>query len=283
MLLYYDRLMKRQYTYKTNERADYSDINCHSWKGSVVHEHAHRDYYEIIITTGGESDNTVGDEMFTQRSGDVLMIRPDAYHKMNCKKEGAHYNIAVRTPCFERLLSGKPPIKELLKSREYITVTLTDAARAYVYECIEKIGEANLTAYSYNLAETVLAVIFSSVMDSAVPEDNSREAAAYYCRDAIRKIENGSLSDKNASEMYRSYPVSHSAFISEFKRMTGKNPSDYLKESKLYRAKNLLLTTSSSVLDVSYEVGYDSVSHFIKCFKKKYGVTPHKYRNENKR
>ena len=274
--------MKRQYTYKENERADYSDINCHAWKGSAVREHAHRDYYEIIIATGGELENTVGSEVFIQRSGDVLMIRPDAYHKMFARDGGSHYNIAVRSPCFERIISGKPPIKELFEKREYITVTLSDAAKKYVFECIDKIGGTNLTSYSYTLAETVLAVIFASVMEVTPPEESSREAAAYYCRDAIRKIENGSLSDKNASEIYESYPVSHSAFINEFKRITGKNPSDYLKEAKLYRAKNLLLTTSSSVLDISYEVGYESVSHFIKCFKKKYGATPHKYRNENK-
>lgn len=274
--------MKNEYTYKTNERADYSDINCHAWKGSVVNEHAHRDYYEIIITMDGYPENTVEGESFTSRAGDVLILSPGSSHKIYCSEIGQHYNIAVRTECFEGLASGKPAVKNTLKEKGFLTVTLNECEYAYVLECIEKIENGISPSYSYNLAQTVISVIFIAVIDKALPDEGSREAAVYYCRDAIRKIENGSLSDKNASEIYMSYPISHSVFIAEFKRITGKNPSEYLKESKLYRAKNLLLTTSSSVLDISYEVGYDSVSHFIKCFKKKYGVTPHKYRNENK-
>ena len=275
--------MKKEYDYKTNERADYSDINCHAWKGSVVNEHAHRDYYEIIITTGGDLENTVGNETFMQRERDVLILSPGSFHKICCTEVGAHYNIAVRAECFERLISGKTAVKNALKEKGFLTVTLNESEYEYIKDYIEKIENGISPSYSYTIAETVISVIFIAVMDKALPDEGSREAAAYYCRDAIKKIENGSLSDKNASEIYKSYPVSHSAFIAEFKRITGKNPSDYLKESKLYRAKNLLLTTSSSVLDISYEVGYDSVSHFIKCFKKKYGVTPHKYRNENKK
>lgn len=275
--------MKREYTYKTNERADYSDINCHAWKGSEVREHAHRDYYEIIITTGGVLENTVEGESFVSSAGDVLMLSPGSSHKISCEEIGEHYNIAVRSECFKRLISGKIAVKNALKDKGFLTVALNESEYGYIKDCIEKIENGISPSYSYTIAETVISVIFIAVMDKALPDEGSREAAAYYCRDAIKKIENGSLSDKNASEIYKSYPVSHSAFIAEFKRITGKNPSDYLKESKLYRAKNLLLTTSSSVLDISYEVGYDSVSHFIKCFKKKYGVTPHKYRNENKK
>ncbi len=275
--------MKREYIYKTNERADYSDINCHTWKGSVVSEHAHRDYYEIIITTGGDLENTVEGETFTLRTGDVLILSPGSSHKICCEDICEHYNIAVRSECFERLISGKTAVKNALKEKGFLSVTLNESEYGYIKDCTEKIENGISVSYSYTVAETVISVIFIAAMDKALPDEGSREAAAYYCRDAIKKIENGSLSDKNASEIYKSYPVSHSAFISEFKRITGKNPSDYLKESKLYRAKNLLLATSSSVLDISYEVGYESVSHFIKCFKKKYGETPHKYRNANKK
>ncbi len=275
--------MKKEYVYKINERADYSDINCHAWKGSTVYEHAHRDYYEIIITTRGISENNVGTAFFEQREGDVLIIRPCSYHNIFCKEEGTHFNIAVRADCFERLLSGKPSVKNLLKTEEFLCVSLDEREYAYVVKCIEKISGTEPGAKSYAYAETVLSVILLAATEKSIPEENSREAAVFYCRDALSKIESGSLSDKDASDIYRSYPVSHTLFISEFKKMTGKTPSEYLRESKLIRGRNLLLTTEYSVLDISYEVGYDSVSHFIKCFKKRYGKTPHQYRSCHKK
>ena len=55
--------------------------------------------------------------------------------------------------------------------------------------------------------------------------------------------------------------------------------SDYLIDLRLEHAAELLANTSMSALEVCSAVGYDSFSYLIKQFKKKYGVTPHKYRS----
>jgi AraC-like DNA-binding protein len=59
-------------------------------------------------------------------------------------------------------------------------------------------------------------------------------------------------------------------------RMTAKQ---WLLNNRLSKAKKLLESGSHSVTDVAMMVGYSNVSHFIKSFKTKYGVTP----NEIKR
>ena len=65
-----------------------------------------------------------------------------------------------------------------------------------------------------------------------------------------------------------------STFHRDFKRYNDITPKQYLLDLKLEYANNLLKNSDKSVSEVSSEVGYENVSHFIKAFKKKYNTTP---------
>ena len=64
-----------------------------------------------------------------------------------------------------------------------------------------------------------------------------------------------------------------------FKEVVCKSPNEYLAEYRILRSKELLRGTELSVTEVSGAVGFNSVSHFIQCFKKMTGVTPKAYKN----
>jgi AraC-like DNA-binding protein len=64
-----------------------------------------------------------------------------------------------------------------------------------------------------------------------------------------------------------------------FRTATGTSPGRFLAAIRLYTAKRLLLSTSVSVTDLSYRVGFNSVGTFITRFNKSVGVSPAKYRD----
>ncbi len=66
-----------------------------------------------------------------------------------------------------------------------------------------------------------------------------------------------------------------------FKEIYGKPVYKYLFDFKMERAKQLLSNGNLNVNEVSYDLGYSSSSHFIAAFKKKYGITPRTYTNNN--
>ncbi len=66
-----------------------------------------------------------------------------------------------------------------------------------------------------------------------------------------------------------------------FKEIYGKPVYKYLFDFKMERAKQLLSNGNLNVNEVSYDLGYSSSSHFIAAFKKKYGITPRTYINNN--
>ena len=67
----------------------------------------------------------------------------------------------------------------------------------------------------------------------------------------------------------------------EFKRQTGFSPMEYVINTRLEKAKMLLLQTTLSVTDIAYEVGYESGGSLSNLFIKKTGISPREYRRSN--
>lgn len=68
-------------------------------------------------------------------------------------------------------------------------------------------------------------------------------------------------------------------FIKRFKASYGLPPIAYLGRLRLYKAMELLASTSHSMDRIAQEVGITDASYFARIFKKNCGVTPSEYRN----
>jgi AraC-like DNA-binding protein len=79
------------------------------------------------------------------------------------------------------------------------------------------------------------------------------------------------------AELARAVAVSPRHLTRLFKRMTGQTPIDFLIDLRLERARELLKVPGNRVTDVCNEVGYSSLSYFVRLFKRRFGVTPGKY------
>jgi len=71
--------------------------------------------------------------------------------------------------------------------------------------------------------------------------------------------------------------VSPSHLIRLFGQMTGQSPIEFLIDLRLRKAAELLKVPGKRVTDVCNEVGYSSLSHFVRLFKRRFGVTPGRY------
>lgn len=65
-----------------------------------------------------------------------------------------------------------------------------------------------------------------------------------------------------------------------FKKVTGKNFSEYVTDLRMEKARELLERTSLTVSEISLKVGYKDYFYFNKVFKKCKGTTPAKYRKQ---
>jgi transcriptional regulator GlxA family with amidase domain len=59
-----------------------------------------------------------------------------------------------------------------------------------------------------------------------------------------------------------------------FKRYVGQVPTKYYLDMRLRRARDLLLQTPMSIMQVAVACGFQSPPHFSKCYRMLYGYTP---------
>ena len=77
--------------------------------------------------------------------------------------------------------------------------------------------------------------------------------------------------------------ISPSYLSSLFKQETGSTLIDYINTQRVKRAAQQLTTTDRSISEVAEEMGILDVNYFAKIFKRTFGMTPTRYRRENRK
>jgi AraC family transcriptional regulator, exoenzyme S synthesis regulatory protein ExsA len=71
-----------------------------------------------------------------------------------------------------------------------------------------------------------------------------------------------------------------SSFKRDFKQTFGVSPLQWLIEERLKYAKTRLLTTDENINDIAFHSGFETTPHFIRSFKKHYGLSPLRFRRK---
>lgn len=76
------------------------------------------------------------------------------------------------------------------------------------------------------------------------------------------------------SELAREIGMSRSNLLRKVKKAAGLSVSQYIRQVRLEHAMELLKQDGLTVSEISYQVGFNSTSYFIKCFREHYGYPP---------
>ncbi|WP_042720786.1 helix-turn-helix transcriptional regulator [Flavobacterium sp. B17] len=66
----------------------------------------------------------------------------------------------------------------------------------------------------------------------------------------------------------------------EFKAQYHMTVNDYIAELRMLKAKKLIINKEVLIKEIAIECGYEYVQNFTRAFKKKFGISPEKLRNE---
>ena len=92
------------------------------------------------------------------------------------------------------------------------------------------------------------------------------------------------LSNSNASvdDMAAATATSRSSLNRKTKNLLGVTPADFMKEARMKRACQMLMTTTDNINDIAYACGFADAKYFSKCFKASRGMSPSEYRTAEK-
>jgi AraC-like DNA-binding protein/ligand-binding sensor protein len=203
--------------------------------------------------------------------------------------------------CFAGLCDTAVPIRighELigyLQTGQILTKKPTRAKFARVAKQIvkwglgEKLGRIEdayfhtrvITSEQYQ-AMVRLLVIFGQHLSAVsnqllVRQRNAEPPVVTRAREFIKEHQ---ADDLSLGEVARAVNTSSFYFCKLFKKATGLNFTDYLSRIRIEKAKNLLLNPNLRVSEIAYAVGFQSLTHFNRVFKRIVGQSPKEFRKK---
>jgi signal transduction histidine kinase/AraC-like DNA-binding protein len=83
--------------------------------------------------------------------------------------------------------------------------------------------------------------------------------------------------DFDVTAMTAEIGMSRMQLFRKLKALTNQTPSEFIRTIRLKRAAQLLQKKFGNVAEITYEVGFNNLSYFAKCFRELYGVSPSEY------
>jgi len=112
-----------------------------------------------------------------------------------------------------------------------------------------------------------------------VRQENAEPPVIAKAKEFIREHQSEALS---LSRVAKAANSSTFYFCKMFKKVTGVNFTHYVSRVRIEKARDLLLNPNLRISEIAYEVGFQSLTHFNRVFKKLLGQSPSEYRDHLK-
>ena len=148
------------------------------------------------------------------------------------------------------------------------------------FETMEKMDERDKCAYAEFKTMELLYLIsrkdIITVAENKIPCQNTSMSIIV---ENMKEYMETHLDEKLTIEnMCNKFNISPTLFKTIFKSKYGEPVHGWLQKQRMHMAAKYLSTSSMTVLDIAYEVGFGGTSQFNYLFKKYYGMTPTQYR-----
>ena len=260
------------------------DIIClHKCNGGFQHTPYHRhNGYEIYLLLSGNICFYLGDRGYELMVGDVVIVPPNTGHRMRSTDDGtSEYErivINIKQPLIERLSSARTDLSSCLsKPHEPIHLSEEDFEKFCHYS--GKIHEAlKNSRYGDDIAVNAYTQVLLLLIDENchLAREDRVNLMPSVVRDVMAYIEEHCAESLNSAVIEKNFYVSASHISLLFRQHTGLTLSQYIREAKINKAKELL-EKGSSVTEACYDCGFENYSSFIRCFTSMVRESPGRY------
>ncbi len=223
----------------------------------------------LIFVRGGALDLDYDGQRWRAEKGDIFLLDCDRPHRYAAADHVEflylHFDGCNAHDLVRDIISDAP----LLRGEENVAVgeRLFDLISSYRRSGIENEVVSSLRIYQ------LLTRLAMPSRELTQPDSPINQTVTYIREHVGEPITLSELADMTH--------MSTCHYAHEFKRQTGFAPVEYVINTRLEKAKMLLLQTTMSVMDIAYEVGYESGSSLSNLFIKKVGCSPREYRRSN--
>ena len=249
-------------------------------------------YFEAFYVYEGICRHEVSGQSRLLQMGDFVIIPPGTLHTISVQDTSIIIDMILSSEVIENVFKNpayyknNPLAEFFLRNIRYSSDNsfmlfhtgndqeLKDLILEMMLESVNRYQEYDVILYSQ------FAIFFAKLMryyQSTIESATSSEVNSNLAYDIIAFIQenHNSITLDDIAAKYHYTPEYTSRFI---RKITGKTFMELLTDSRIKHAVALLKSTSLSVSQISFQVGYENVENFIRVFKKHYHMTPNAYR-----
>ncbi len=261
-----------------------------------LHKPTHpQDFYEIMFFLQGEREIRVGRDAlgrgregmdcqsggtYACGPGDLMLFRPGEPHIGLARKENRHerFFLHIYPGAFSLIAAEDSLLRCFIErpwcqqNRIHLCGDISESLRAQFSAMDRLLRYGQDEAISEFYARSILLLQSINRILHNTPKSQPPEL---YIR-IIEYIDHHFDSIQSTDTLCRQFGISRSGLWRLFCDSGEDTPHAYLTKRRFDNAR-ILLERGSSVAEVCHAVGYSDISHFIRQFRKAYGMTPHQY------
>lgn len=254
-------------------------------------KHTHN-YIEMIYMCQGKTRHKIDGNELTLEQGEILLLSQNAVQEvMPAGEEDVAVNLIIWPQFFDTTLQilgeEENPIRDLLvdclrnqnKGTGYLHFKVADILP--IQNLMENIlwTLMNTNINKRSISQWSMGLLFLNLVNHT----DTLQTDPHYSNQklmiqVLRYIE-GHYCDGSLREIAEEMHYELSWLSREIKKLSGMTFTELVQNKRMSQAIFLLKTTKMNVTEISERVGYENLSYFHRIFKKRYGMTPHQYRN----
>jgi AraC family transcriptional regulator, arabinose operon regulatory protein len=236
----------------------------------------------LNLTIEGMGRINQGPDIFFAEAGDLLLFPPQLPHDYSWepkKKQWVHLWMY-----FNPMPHWAPLLKWPQKGGGVMGFKLQDVdtlkkVRSAMEKCLEMYQSPlknRLQFCSNYLEETLLWCDSQNPFSQGSGSDQR-------IGDVVSFMMKNFATPLNASILARQCHLSLSRFAHLFQESTGMSPLRYLESLRIWKAQELLISTSKSIKEISLEIGFPDPLYFSKVFSRNVQTSPRRFRQDSRR
>ena len=253
--------------------------------------HYHHEF-ELLLITKGYGTRVVGDNNSRFAVGDLVLIGgnlPHAWFSDPCffepetKELCESIYIQFDRSIFGTRFAGLPemkPIEHILNAAKYGLKSTPTDANLDIVNLICDFPKFKGIDRLLNLIK-ILDLFGKGPYEPIVSKaylDNVFITKSERIKKVHEYVMNNYMADINVQRAAELAEMNVSSFCRFFKKTTHKTFSQFVKETRIDFAQQLLINTTLSSNQIGFECGFSSIAYFNQCFKGISGVSPLEYR-----
>ena len=253
--------------------------------------HSH-EFFELLLVVSGTGHYETPSGEYQLRPGDIFLLLPGQVHAFSRQHHLTVYNILWKSaescidlqeienlPGYHLFFHLEPNTRDSTRFKRHLN--LDREQLAFTQSLVERLyNEIQARRSGYKLlARSLLAELFVMICRFSVrqnPEENDLLQTARI----IQFIQANFSKPLHRGFLARRANMSEATFFRRFKEATGFSPTDYILNFRLAKAEAMLRDTSLSLAEIFEKCGFCDSNYFGMQFRKRYNITPHRFRRQ---